>query len=62
MIVIETIESDIGSEIIRYAVVKFSLNFVSANFNPLSSRRLSYIEILKVIYVIFIFSPANEQD
>lgn len=53
MVVIEMIESTVGAEKIRLALVKFSLNFVRGNFNPLSSRILRYIRFCRAIFMFF---------
>ena len=53
MAVIAMIESTVGAEIIQNASVKFSLNFIRGNFNPLSSRILRYIRFSQVIFYVF---------
>lgn len=53
MVVIGMIESIVGAEKIRLALVKFSLNFVRGNFNPLSSRILRYIRFCRAIFMFF---------
>ncbi|WP_350151792.1 hypothetical protein [Nitrosomonas sp.] len=59
MVVIEMIESIVGAEKIRLALVKFSLNFVRGNFNPLSSRILRYIRFCRAIFMFFETLPIN---
>ncbi|MBX9638009.1 MAG: hypothetical protein K2Q45_10725 [Nitrosomonas sp.] len=59
MVVIGVIESTVGAEKIRLALVKFSLNFVRGNFNPLSSRILRYIRFCRVIFMFFETLPVS---
>ncbi|MBX9917710.1 MAG: hypothetical protein K2Y07_10820 [Nitrosomonas sp.] len=60
MAVIAMIESTVGAEIIQNALVKFSLNFVRGNFNPLSSRILRYIRFHQAIFMFFEILSVSE--
>ena len=60
MAVIAMIESTVGAEIIQNALVKFSLNFVRGNFNPLSSRILRYIRFCRTIFMFFETLPVSK--
>jgi len=60
MVVIGMIESIVGAEKIQLALVKFSLNSVRGNFNPLSSRILRYIRFCRTIFMFFETLPVSK--